>query len=52
MADPKWLVYGSNGYTATLVIEEALKRGHKPVIAGRSEKKLSLLLSVQDWILQ
>ncbi len=40
MAGSKWLIYGANGYTGALVVEEALKRGHRPVIAGRSEKKI------------
>ncbi len=35
-----WLIYGANGYTAELIIEEAVKRGHQPVLAGRSEHKL------------
>jgi short subunit dehydrogenase-like uncharacterized protein len=35
-----WLIYGANGYTAELVIAEAVKRGHQPVLAGRSADKL------------
>ena len=32
-----WLIYGASGYTARLTIEEALKRGHQPILAGRNE---------------
>lgn len=35
-----WMVYGANGYTGTLVAEEALRRGHKPVLAGRTADKV------------
>lgn len=35
-----WMIYGAYGYTGILVIEEALNRGHCPIIAGRSEAKL------------
>ncbi len=32
-----WLIYGASGYTAKLIIDEAIKRGHQPILAGRSE---------------
>lgn len=32
----RWLIYGANGYTGKLVTDEALKRGHKPILSGRS----------------
>lgn len=35
-----WLLYGAYGYTGRLVIEEAVRRGHKPVLAGRNKEKL------------
>ncbi len=35
-----WMVYGANGYTGQLVAEEALRRGHRPVLAGRSADKV------------
>lgn len=38
-----WLLYGANGYTGRLIIEEALSRGHRPVLAGRSESKIAPL---------
>ncbi|MBZ0286557.1 MAG: saccharopine dehydrogenase NADP-binding domain-containing protein, partial [Anaerolineae bacterium] len=41
MAD--WMLYGATGYTGQLVAAEAVKRGHKPLLAGRSEAKLKPL---------
>ncbi len=35
-----WMIYGAYGYTGTLLAEEAAHRGHRPVLAGRSAKKL------------
>lgn len=40
MANNRWMLYGAYGYTGELVAEEALKRGHKPILAGRSAEKL------------
>ena len=31
-----WMIYGANGYTGALVAREAVRRGHRPVLAGRS----------------
>lgn len=41
MAD--WMIYGATGYTGVLVAEEAVRRGHKPLLAGRSASKLKAL---------
>ena len=41
MAD--WMIYGATGYTGQLVAEEAVQRGHKPLLAGRTESKLKKL---------
>ncbi len=38
-----WLIYGANGYTGQLVAEEAVRRGHRPLLAGRSADKLKPL---------
>ena len=38
-----WMIYGAAGYTGRLLTAEAVKRGHRPVLAGRSEWKLSPL---------
>ena len=32
-----WMIYGANGYTGQLTAREAVSRGLKPVLAGRSE---------------
>jgi short subunit dehydrogenase-like uncharacterized protein len=40
MTQATWLIYGANGYTGTIIAEEALRRGHRPVLAGRSAEKL------------
>lgn len=33
----EWLIYGANGYTGELIAREAVARGMRPVLAGRSE---------------
>jgi short subunit dehydrogenase-like uncharacterized protein len=38
-----WMIYGATGYTGQITAEEAVKRGHKPILAGRSEDKLKPL---------
>jgi short subunit dehydrogenase-like uncharacterized protein len=40
----KWMIYGATGYTGKLIVAEALKRGLTPVLAGRSEAKLTALI--------
>ncbi len=41
----RWLLYGATGYTGVLIAEEAVRRGHRPVLAGRSREKLAPLAS-------
>lgn len=36
----KWMIYGANGYTGELIAHEAVKRGYKPVLAGRNRAKI------------
>jgi short subunit dehydrogenase-like uncharacterized protein len=36
----QWMIYGAYGYTGVLVAEEAVRRGHRPLLAGRSRAKL------------
>ncbi len=43
-----WLLYGAYGYTGRLVIEEAVRRGHKPILAGRNKDKLIPLAKQYD----
>ncbi|MFN7147837.1 MAG: saccharopine dehydrogenase family protein, partial [Myxococcota bacterium] len=37
------LIYGATGYTGGLVVEEALRRGLRPIVAGRDPKKVEAL---------
>lgn len=43
MTAPKWMLYGATGYTGQLVAAEAVRRGHRPLLAGRSADKLAPL---------
>src|SRR5437764_2804206 len=38
-----FIIYGANGYTGELIAREAVRRGHRPVIAGRNADKLAPL---------
>lgn len=38
-----WMLYGATGYTGTLIAEEAVRRGHRPLLAGRNAEKLRVL---------
>ena len=35
-----WIIYGAYGYTGELVAREAVRRGHRPVLAGRDAARL------------
>jgi short subunit dehydrogenase-like uncharacterized protein len=35
-----WMLYGAYGFTGQLILDEALQRGHRPLLAGRSREKL------------
>jgi short subunit dehydrogenase-like uncharacterized protein len=35
-----WMVYGAYGVTGRRIVEEALRRGHRPVLAGRDAERL------------
>lgn len=37
------LIYGAYGYTGTLIVEEALEQGLRPVLAGRDPHQLKIL---------
>lgn len=39
----QWLIYGANGYTARLLAEESVRRGLKPILAGRCREKIEPL---------
>src|SRR5262245_50780429 len=36
-----WMLYGAYGTTGELILEEALRRGHRPLLAGRNPLRLS-----------
>src|SRR4028118_1979573 len=36
----RWLIYGATGYTGRLVVQEAVRRGLAPVLAGRDASRL------------
>jgi len=38
-----WMLYGAYGATGRLILEEALRRGHRPVLAGRDGAPLAAL---------
>ncbi|MBD3212734.1 MAG: NAD(P)H-binding protein [Candidatus Lokiarchaeota archaeon] len=40
MTENDWLLYGAYGYTGKLIIDEALRKGYTPVLAGRNPRKL------------
>jgi short subunit dehydrogenase-like uncharacterized protein len=37
MINKKWMIYGANGFSGSLAVEEACKRGLTPILAGRSQ---------------
>ena len=39
----RWLLYGANGYTGELIAREAVARGEKPILAGRSADRIEAL---------
>src|SRR5262244_1425930 len=38
-----WLLYGAYGFTGRMILEEAMRRGHRPIIAGRDPERLRAL---------
>jgi short subunit dehydrogenase-like uncharacterized protein len=52
MSAAQWMIYGAYGYTGTLVAREALRRGHRPILAGRTREKLAPLAETLglDWV--
>lgn len=39
----RWMIYGANGYTGRMIVEAAVKRGLKPILAGRDRDALDAL---------
>src|SRR5215510_3728249 len=42
-ARSNWMLYGAYGTTGRLILDEALRRGHRPLLAGRDSAQLSAL---------
>lgn len=40
MPEKRWMIYGAYGYAGALITDEAVWRGHRPVVAGRSADRL------------
>jgi short subunit dehydrogenase-like uncharacterized protein len=38
-----WMLYGATGYTGRLIAREAVARGHRPLLAGRSREGVEAL---------
>ena len=38
-----WVIYGATGETGQRIVQQALQRGHRPMLAGRSATKLKAL---------
>jgi short subunit dehydrogenase-like uncharacterized protein len=38
-----WMIYGANGYTGELIAREAVRRGLRPVLAGRNARAVTAL---------
>jgi short subunit dehydrogenase-like uncharacterized protein len=43
MTEPSWILYGATGYTGRAIAEEAVRRGQRPVLAGRNERAVTEL---------
>lgn len=43
----QWMIYGANGYTGRLAIQQAKARGHKPIIAGRDPQTIADLAKAE-----
>lgn len=39
----QWILVGSTGASGGLILQEALRRGHRPVLAGRNPDSLANL---------
>lgn len=43
LLNKKLLIYGANGYTGKLIVDESIRSGLKPIIAGRNKKEIEAL---------
>ncbi len=44
----RWMIYGANGYTGRLIVEEAVAMGHAPVLAGRDRAKVEAVAAPHE----
>jgi len=44
----QWMIYGANGYTGRLIAQEAIRRGRKPVLAGRNAEAIPAIAAELD----
>src|SRR5262249_50620140 len=40
-----WMLYGAYGTTGRMILQEALRRGQRPVLAGRDRSRLAALVA-------
>jgi short subunit dehydrogenase-like uncharacterized protein len=40
MTNSTWMLYGASGFTGRMIAEEAIRRGHHPILAGRSAERI------------
>lgn len=43
-----WMIYGAYGYTGELIAREAVRHGHRPILAGRDREKTESLAKELD----
>lgn len=39
----RWMIYGANGFIGRLIVEECVRRGYQPILAGRDDEALMYL---------
>jgi short subunit dehydrogenase-like uncharacterized protein len=44
----QWMIYGANGYTGGLIAREAVRRGGRPILAGRKRAEIETLAAELD----
>src|SRR5262249_9568763 len=44
----RWMIYGANGYTGRLIVEEAKRRGLAPIVAGRRREAIEPIAKAHD----
>ena len=43
-----WMIYGANGFLGRLIVQECVRRGYRPILAGRSDEALMELADACD----